>query len=341
MQSSEISASLRINMTGDTLDPAVLSERYRAAIDMAEYADAAGFANVGLEEHHLADNGWLPSPLTMAGAVAARTRQCRITLGALLVTLYDPVRLAEDLAVIDLLSQGRLSFIAGLGYRDIEFHALDKPWDERGAWMDHVIDTLLKAWSGEPFEYRGREIRVTPVPLSKPHPFFLLGGMSRPAARRAARFGVPFSPPQPMPELEAYYHEQLAVHGRQGYVYRPPEDMSMLFIDPDPERAWQEIGPCMLNEVREYSSWRAEGLQRPLEMEAESVEALRASRRYEILTPAQCRERHRKGGADFTALLHPLVGGVPLERAWDCLHLYIDEVLAPLQEQASRNEESR
>lgn len=335
MNPEDIGASLRINMTGESLDPEVLSERYRAAIDMAEYADAAGFANVGLEEHHLADNGWLPSPLTMAGAVAARTRSCRITLGALLVTLYDPVRLAEDLAVIDLLSNGRLSFIAGLGYRDIEFHALDKPWEERGAWMDHVLDTLLKAWTGEPFDYRGREIRVTPVPRSRPYPFFLLGGMSRPAARRAARFGIPFSPPQPMPELEAYYHEQLAVHGREGFVYRPPADLSMLFIDPDPEQAWQEIGPYMLNEVREYSSWRTAGLQRPLEMDADTIDALRASKRYEIITPDECRQRHLAQGAEFTALLHPMVGGVPLGRAWDCLRLYIDEVLAPLQQESA------
>jgi alkanesulfonate monooxygenase SsuD/methylene tetrahydromethanopterin reductase-like flavin-dependent oxidoreductase (luciferase family) len=339
MNADDISASLRINMTGDSLDPETLSERYRAAVDMAEYADAAGFANIGLEEHHLADNGWLPSPLTMAGAVAARTRQCRITLGALLVSLYDPVRLAEDLAVIDLLSQGRLSFIAGLGYRDIEFHALDKPWETRGAWMDHVLDTLLKAWRGEPFDYRGREIRVTPVPFSRPHPFFLLGGMSRPAAGPAARVGLPCYPPQPMPELEAYYHEQLAAHGTEGFVYCPPADMSMLFIDPDPERAWEEIGPYMLNEVREYSSWRAEGLQRPLEMQADSVEALRESKRYEILTPVECRQRHLAGGAGFTALLHPLVGGVPLQRAWDCLHLYIDEVLVPLRERADQHEE--
>lgn len=332
MTTPPINASLRINMTGHDADASQRAERYRAAIDMAAYVDAAGFANVNLEEHHLAANGWLPSPLTMAAAVAARTQRCGISIGALLVSLYDPVRLAEDLAVIDLLSNGRLSFIAGLGYRDIEFHALDKPWVERGAWMDHVIDTLLKAWSGKPFDYRGREISVTPLPKSRPHPFFLLGGMSRAAARRAARFGVPFSPPSPMPELEAYYHEQLKVFGNTGFVYNPPADFSILFIDNDPDRAWQEIGPYFLNEVSEYSSWKQEGLSRPLEFESVSVDALRASKRYEILTPAQCRERHRQRGAGFMATLHPLVGGVPLERAWQCLRLYVDEVMNPLRD---------
>lgn len=323
-------ASLRINMTDHGADADQRAQRYRAAIDMAAYVDQAGFANINLEEHHLAANGWLPSPLTMAAAVAARTERAGISIGALLVSLYDPVRLAEDLAVIDLLSNGRLTFIAGLGYRDIEFHALNKPWQQRGAWMDHVIDTLLKAWSGEAFDYNGREIRVTPVPKSKPHPFFLLGGMSRAAAKRAARFGIPFSPPTPMPELEAYYHEQLKAFGKTGFVYTPPEDFSILFIDNDPERAWQEIGPYFLNEVREYSSWKQEGLLRPLEFESASIEALRDSRRYEILTPEQCRARHQQRGSKFTATLHPLVGGVPLDRAWQCLRLYVDEVLGPL-----------
>lgn len=329
---TSLNAALRINMTCDVTDAEVLSERYRAAIDMAAFVDAAGFVNVNLEEHHLAANGWLPSPLTMAAAVAARTQQCSISVGALLMSLYDPVRLAEDLAVLDLLSNGRVSFIGGLGYRDIEFHALDKPWEGRGAWMDHVIDTLLKAWSGEPFEYRGREIRVSPTPKTKPHPFFMLGGMSRAAARRAARFGVPFSPPMPMPELEAYYHEQLAAFGQTGYVHNPPAEFSMVFVDPEPERAWEEIGPYFLNEVREYSSWAQEGLARPLELEAASLASLRESRRYEILTPAECRERHLAGGEQFTLMLHPLAGGIPLERAWQCLRLYVDDVMTPLRQ---------
>lgn len=321
------SASLRINMTDQGASPAERAQRYRTAVDMAAYVDEAGFTNINLEEHHLAANGWLASPLTMAAAIAARTQKATISIGALLVSLYDPVRLAEDLAVIDLLSNGRLTFIAGLGYRDIEFHALNKPWQQRGAWMDHVIDTLLKAWSGEAFDYNGREIRVTPVPKSQPHPFFLLGGMSKAAAKRAARFGIPFSPPTPMPELEAYYHEQLQVFGKTGFVYTPPADFSILFIDNDPERAWQEIGPYFLNEVREYSSWKQQGLLRPLEFESASVEALRQSKRYEILTPAQCRARHEERGEKFMATLHPLVGGVPLERAWGCLRLYVEEVL--------------
>ena len=324
-----ISANLRLNMTGAEADPAARSARYQAAIDMAAYADEQGFSSVNLEEHHAADNGWLPSPLTMAGAIAARTRRCNIGVSALLVTLYDPVRLAEDIAVVDLLSRGRLNFIAGMGYREIEFHIANKPFAERGAWMDHVLETLLKAWGDEPFDYKGRRVNVTPKPFSRPHPMFLVGGMSKPAARRAARLGLPFAPPVADPELEAYYYSQCEAHGTRGFTHSPPADFSVLFIHPDPDQAWAELGQYFLNEVMEYSSWKTEGVNRPLEFSSDSVSALREEKRYEIITPQECRRRHRER-PDFFGAVHPLVGGMPLDKAWDCLRLYAEEVVAPL-----------
>lgn len=321
-----MTSTLRLNMTGAEADPQQRALRYQTAIDMADYVDKHGFSYINVEEHHCAQNGWLPSPLTMAAAIAARTDNAGIGIMALLVSLYDPVRLAEDIAVIDLLSNGRLSFIAGMGYREIEFHALDKPFASRGEWMDHVLDTLLNAWGDEPFEYRGEMITVTPKPLTRPHPMFLVGGMSKAAARRAARFGLPFSPPAYDAELESYYHEQLKAHGKQGFMVAPPADFSLLFIDEDPDAAWAEVGPYFLNEVREYNSWKRAGLARPMEMPSASVEKIRASGRYEILTPAQCRQKLRDD-PQRNLVLHPLVGGVPLERAWQCLKLYVEQVL--------------
>ncbi len=328
---ASINSNLRINMTGAEADPEARSLRYRTALEMAEYADRKGFAHINVEEHHVAGNGWLPSPLVMASAIAARTERANIGVMALLVSLYDPVRLAEDIAVIDLLSRGRFSFIAGLGYREVEFHIANKPYAGRGAWMDHVLETLLAAWRDGEFDYRGRTVNVTPKPYTRPHPPFLVGGMSRAAAGRAARLGLPFAPPAAMPELEAYYYRELERHGNTGYVYSPPADFSVLFIDEEPDRAWRDLGEYFLNEVREYSSWHTDALARPLEMDGDSVEALRAGKRYEIITPGECLRRHRER-PDLFATIHPLVGGVPLERAWRCLELYADKVLAPLAE---------
>ncbi len=325
-----VHAALRINMTGLQPDPRAESERYRAAIEMAVYAEENGFDTVNLEEHHCADNGWLPSPLVLAAMIIARTKRVRVSVTALLATLYDPIRLAEDVAVLDLVSEGRFTFTAGLGYRPIEYHATGKRWDERGRLMDELIETLLTAWKGEPFEYRGETIRVTPTPMTKPHPLFLVGGMSKVAARRAARFGLPFYPPQHQPELERFYYAELEKHGKQGFYLHPGEGNSMLVVEPDPERAWQELAPYYLRELQEYGSWKVEGVPRPSEEHVESIEELRAQKRFEIFSPEDALDELASGRRP-TAVLHPLAGGVPLERAWRQLETFSTDVLAPVR----------
>lgn len=317
-------------MTGHCEDPRQEAARYQAAVEMAAYAEDHHFAVVSVEEHHCAENGWLPSPLTLAAAIIGRTQAIAVNCTALLITLYDPVRLAEDIAVLDLMSGGRFSFVAGLGYRPKEYAALDKDWEARGRQMDHTLETMLKAWSGEPFEYNGHQIRVTPVPVSKPHPPFAIGGMSKAAAKRAARFGLPFFPPMEMPELGALYRAELERLGQTGVVFYPAEENSMLFIDEDPDRAWSELAPHFLREGREYASWKREGVPRPGEDLALTVEDLRAQKRYEILTPEECIGRIRANGPEFTACLHPLCGGIPVERAWQSLELYTQKVLRTL-----------
>jgi len=325
-----ISTALRLNMTGLADDPREESKRYRAALDMAAFADLHGFSVVSVEEHHVAENGWLPSPLILAAMIVARTERVAVNVTALLLPLYDPIKLAEDIAILDLASNGRFSFVAGMGYRPIEYAALDKDWSERGQRMDHVLETLFKAWSGEPFEYNGTTIRVTPTPRTKPHPPFAIGGMTRAAARRAARFGLPFYPPMELRELESVYREELARHGKRGIVVYPDEANAMVFLDEDPERAWTELAPFFVRESREYASWRRDGVPRPGEQAVETLAELRAQRRYEILTPTACLARIRDGGPRPTICLHPLAGGIPIERAWDCLRLYQREVLSAL-----------
>jgi len=327
-----LNAALRINMTGLCDDPADEARRYQAALDMAVYAEEQGFTAVNMEEHHCADNGWLPAPLTIAAMVIARTRNVRVSVAALLVTLYDPIRLAEDIAVLDLVSGGRFSFVAGLGYRPIEYHATGKRWEDRGQLMDECIDTLLKAWTGKPFEYHGQTVRVTPIPMSRPHPLFFVGGMSAIAAKRAARFGLPFYPPMDRPDLHIIYNAELERLGNQGFYYSPGEGNTMLVIDENPEAAWEELGPYFLRELSEYSSWKQDGVPRPSEEDVNSIEELKQQGRFEILTPAQARDRYR-GTEGEIAVIHPLAGGVPLDHAWRRLRLFCDEVLTPLREE--------
>jgi alkanesulfonate monooxygenase SsuD/methylene tetrahydromethanopterin reductase-like flavin-dependent oxidoreductase (luciferase family) len=305
------------------------AQRYRAALEMASYADAHGLTAIGCEEHHLAATGWLPAPLLMAAAVAGCTETIRISVGALLVPLYDPVRLAEDIAVLDHLSAGRVSFVTGIGYRPAEYHAVGKDFRRRGRRMDECLTVLFKAWGDEPFDYRGQLVDVTPKPYSRPHPVLFIGGMSIAAARRAARFGLPFSPPMPMPDVEAVYRDELARNGKQGFVFSPGNGNTVTHLSTDPERTWARCGDHFLTEAREYSSWAAPDVPRPNERPASTIAELRRAGTVEVLTPGELIAQCRNGRTGVT--LHPLIGGLPLEDGWESLRLLVERVLPELE----------
>jgi alkanesulfonate monooxygenase SsuD/methylene tetrahydromethanopterin reductase-like flavin-dependent oxidoreductase (luciferase family) len=320
---------LRFNLQLPGLDPADLSRRYQAALDMAELADGAGFAAITIDEHHGAEDGWMPANLVFAGMVAARTKQCILSLQALLLPLHDPLRVAEDLIALDLASGGRLAVTLGLGYRPIEYIAHRKDWGNRGAIMDECVATLLQAWRGEPIDRDGTPVWVTPRPLS-PHPPFMIGGNSRVSARRAARFGLPLAPPAKLPELEAYYQQLCADRGVAPVVIAPPEHVSLLFVSDDPDRAWTQLGSYLLHEATTYASWQTAEILSSVHSYATTVDELRAEAIYEILSPADCLARAAEQGPETSFVLHPLCGGMPLEAAWDCLRLYVDEVVGKL-----------
>src|SRR5262245_46653795 len=314
----------RFNCVQPGVEPEEMAKRYQAFVDMAEYADQHGFAMVTLEEHHGAENGWSPSPLVMAGLVFGRCKNIGISLSALLVPLHDPLRIAEDLAVLDLASGGRMTTIAGIGYRPEEYAAHGKDWAKRGALMDECIDTILKAWTGEPFEYRGTTVRVTPVPVTKPHPMLLIGGTSKVAARRAARFGLPMFPAAHMPELEAYYYEQCQEHGTQGFCMMPGADTVMTHVAEDPDKAWAELGDHFFHEASTYHSWQTPDIKSAVHSYATNVDELRKEGIYQVLTPDECVERVKETGA---VNLHPLVGGMPIDAGWESIRLYCEQVL--------------
>ncbi len=323
-------AIMRLNFIQPGLETNEMSAPYKAGIDMAEWADKLGFMAVTHEEHHGAANGWSPSPLVTAGAVLARTKNIGVSISALLVPLHDPLRIAEDIAVLDLLSGGRLSVIAGIGYRPEEYAAHGKDWANRGKLMDECIDTMLKAWTGEPFEYRGTTVRVTPIPVSKPMPPFMLGGTSKPAARRAARFKLPIFFAAPVPELMAYYYEQCQLEGWPGFAMMPGAGFEHHFIVEDPDKAWAELGHHLFHETSTYASWQTPDIKSAVHSHATTVEELRAEGMYRFVTPDEIVAQAKAAGPEFSFNLHPMCGGMPIDLAWQSLQLYEDKVLPQL-----------
>ena len=112
---------IRFDLRNPKVAGTTMTERYRAAIEMVEWADRLGFLIVVLSEHHASEDGYLPSPLTMAAAMAARSQNIRIQIAAIVASFHDPLRLAEDVAVVDLISGGRLDLVVTNGYVGREF----------------------------------------------------------------------------------------------------------------------------------------------------------------------------------------------------------------------------
>jgi alkanesulfonate monooxygenase SsuD/methylene tetrahydromethanopterin reductase-like flavin-dependent oxidoreductase (luciferase family) len=306
------------------------AELYEAALELASFADERGFDSISLSEHHGVDDGFLPSPLLVAAAMASRTRRIAFSISALLAPLYDPVKLAEDLAVLDLLSRGRVSTTLGMGYRREEYAMFGRVFEERGKLLDEWLEVLLRAWRGERFSWQDRTVQVTPAPFTHPHPPVFVGGQSRRAALRAARYGLGYQPASNDRAMEALYVEGCAKRGVTPQL-RPPGTGEMIWVSRDPDRTWAEIGDHLLYEARVYSGWQPATQQRStVHSRATTVEELRHEGLYQVLTPAQCLERAKAQGPYAAFVLYPLCGGTPPALAWQSVRLYADEVLAKL-----------
>ncbi|MFY1679020.1 LLM class flavin-dependent oxidoreductase [Streptomyces sp. WMMC905] len=323
---------MRFNLVEPSATRASLAARYRAALEMAAYADDHGLTAVQTEEHHGSPDNWIPSPLSFAGAVLGATRRLTVTVSAAIGPLYDPLRLAEDIAVLDLLSGGRLVTVVGVGYRPEEYARAGVDFARRGRLQDELLATLLAAWTGEEFTHRGRIVRVTPRPFSDPHPPLMVGGASRPAARRAARFGLPFFPSAHLPELAAYYEAASAARGGGGVVVMPAPRTHLIHVAERPERVWAEYGGHFLHEARTYACRQPDGQRTAVRSVARTVEELRAEGVYRVLTPQECVELAAQDSA--ATVLHPLVGGMPPEEGWRGVRLFCERVLPRLRERA-------
>lgn len=321
---------LRFNFVLPGRDPSTLSAMYQAGLEMAEVADRNGFMAVTVEEHHGVDDGWSPAPLTIAGLMLGRTTNIRLMVQALLVPLNDPIRVAEAVAVLDLASGGRINVVAGLGYRPNEYDAAGIDWKTRGKTMDEALDAIVAAWTGEEFSYQGRKVQVTPTPLTPASGILFVGGSGRPAARRAARLGLGLLPAAHLPELQQYYEEQCAEHGTTPFMIMPPEHTTLTILAEDPGQAWAELGHHLLHEAQRYQSWQTADIHSAVSSKASNVEELRAEGIYRILSPEQAIATCKEDGDFATMVLHPLVGGMPVDKGWDTVNLYIEKVLPAL-----------
>lgn len=321
---------IRFDLRDPAFAPTTTAERYAAAVDMAEWADRLGFVTVTLSEHHGSADGYLPSPLPVAAAMAARTTNTRLNIAAMVSAFHDPLRLAEDLAVVDILSDGRLDVVITNGYVPSEFEMFGVPMSERATRTTEMVRTLKQAWAGEPFEFRGRTACVRPVPVQPGGPPVSLGGSVEAAARRAARIADGFIPS--MPELWAFYADECVKVGKPDPGPYLGGDTSVIHVATDVDAGWAELAPYAMHEVNAYGEWAAQtGIEGSTGyVRVDDPDALRATGQYRVVTPAQLVEELTAGGPFAFCMLHPMVGGLPPEIAWSSLRLIETEVIPNL-----------
>jgi alkanesulfonate monooxygenase SsuD/methylene tetrahydromethanopterin reductase-like flavin-dependent oxidoreductase (luciferase family) len=291
---------------------------YAAAIDMCEWAETRGAVMAVLSEHHAAEDGHLPAPHILASAIAARTRHLAILLAAVPITFWDPVRLAEEISVLDLISRGRVSYAFGIGHRAEEYEHFGIDIKTRGERADESLALLRRLLTGEPVDFEGRRIHVTPAPTECP--YMLIAGGSRAAARRAARFGLGFLSQIASPQLKEFYEAECRARGFEPGVMQFPSDAAptAVFVADDVEAAWAELGPYLLHDATTAASYRRGDDSVASISRATSVAELREAQQgpYRVYSLNEA-AAHIRGGTPLPLL--PLCGGVPPEIAWPYL----------------------
>jgi alkanesulfonate monooxygenase SsuD/methylene tetrahydromethanopterin reductase-like flavin-dependent oxidoreductase (luciferase family) len=230
-------------------------------------------------EHHFIDDEYLPSCLAMAAAIAARTKRVSIGTAVLLLPLHDALRVAEDAAVVDVLSNGRLRLGLGLGYKLEEFEAFGVSRKARPGRMEEGIEVIRAAWADGPATFEGKHYRfngisVTPKPVQRPGPEIWLAGRAEPAIRRAARMADGLIAVGG-PDLNGMYRDLRAEYGRTG-----PANIAAFaqsYPSDDPGRAWEECGEHAFYRARNYADWY--GAAADIESDRTWMSAVEAGRR--------------------------------------------------------------
>jgi probable F420-dependent oxidoreductase len=237
-------------------------QEYRDAIDLVRLVEAEGLDSAWVSEHHFAADGYLPSLLPLLAAFAAVTERIELGTGVVLAPFHDPIRLAEDFAVVDQISGGRTIAGFGIGWRDEEFREFRIDNSSRVRRLREIVEILRHAWNEDRFDYDGKHysysgVAVTPKPARVPP--ILIGGFVDEAIRRAGRIGDGYISSRAQPErvAEAF---RIAAEARATAGLEGPPIVAVLqnaFVTEAPERDWAMIRDGIGHQLGVYAGWNA------------------------------------------------------------------------------------
>lgn len=260
---------------------------YAETLDVIAETEALGFAGAWLPEHHLAEDGYLPSPLVALAAVAARTRRLRIGTGVAIAPLHHPVRFAQDAALLDILSGGRLDLGLAIGYRKRESAAFGADFTRRGALFDEFLEIATRLWAGETVDFIGKHFQIAGARLSPPAPAgqipLYIGGFADRALDRVARYGQGYIG---SPDVCGLYLDKLREQGKDPAAARIRVTALTTIVATDPEAALEELAPHFLHANNSYGEWFAEDRALGMEgMKPRTLAEYKASGELQVLTP--------------------------------------------------------
>jgi alkanesulfonate monooxygenase SsuD/methylene tetrahydromethanopterin reductase-like flavin-dependent oxidoreductase (luciferase family) len=257
---------LRLGVVYDFRNPPESGMRtpdlYAAIMEQVVWLDGLGLDLVWFTEHHFVEDGYLPSWIPVASFMAARTRQMRFSCDVCLLPFNHPIRLAEDLAVLDNLSGGRVELGVGMGYAAHEFRGFGFPQSRRLSLTDEGLEVLSRAFTGETFSFTGKryqfqDVTIRPGYVQPGGPPLWVAALSEAGARRAARFDTNLLPQGPRGPSLDHWRDLLTGSGRDPAKYRVGLIKSCLVTD-ERERDWPPVRDAERRRMAVYNQFRAE-----------------------------------------------------------------------------------
>lgn len=235
------------------------ADLYRDDLELAVHSEALGLDHVWLTEHHFIDDGYSPSLMPIATAIAAKTTTVRIGTFVILLPMHQTVTLAEDIATADVISNGRIDIGIGLGYRVGEFDGMGISPRERGARFNEQLPLLRQLLDGETVNFEGRfhnikNARIMPPALQEPLPLWV-GARGDKALDRAARMGCHLAGVSAEHRLK--YREALRRHDREPDDYKVSQ-MVLVYVADSKEQAWNESAAPVNHMLQLYYDWAVE-----------------------------------------------------------------------------------
>ena len=265
---------------------------YGEILDQIVWGENHGFDDVWLSEHHFIDDGYLPSMLPAAAAIAARTKKIRIPLGVLLMPFHNPVRLAEDIAVVDVISGGRFELGVGVGYKVEEFEGFNVAFNERGGRTNEALQIIRRLLDGETLTFKGKffevnRVRLTPEPIQRHLPIWV-GGFTPAALRRAARYGDGFTAPDASRRVYDAYAAELQKQGKSSSAIQFAGGYRWLLCSDDPEKTFNEAADQIIYQSNNYTAWAEKAGQNRNPVYLRDRTHLRETGGFKVATPDEC-----------------------------------------------------